>query len=664
LGAVLALAFLLYVWRIGADGYWGNPFYAAAVKAMAHDPKAFLFGGYDAAGVLSIDKPAIPLWPQAILVAVFGYHSWALLLPQVIEGVLTVFVLHRAVRRWAGSNAALLAATVLALTPITVAINRDNNPDTLLMLLLVSAAYALIRGIGDGLTPAARTRWLLLAAFGIGCGFNAKMMQAWTVVPGFALAWLVHTAVPLRRRVLDLLGGGVVLAASSLWWVVLTSVWPQPKPFMGGSASGSAWNLIVGYNGLGRIFANNDTTGSTGESAKLLTGLLGEIFGGAPGPFRLFAPILGGQISWLLPAAVLLLVAVLVARFRGVAGRPAGWAMWGGWLIGVAIIFSIAKGMFHPYYTTTLAPPIAALFAAGIVTAWGWYRRRGPLGWWLPAVVAVTTVWAFVLVDRDPSWNGWLRWVVLTLGVVAVAGLVLAVRDRRLGGPALAAAVAACLVAPGVWALTTGFGPSYAFLGAGNVSAGPYVLPPYFEQFGEASAAQTRTALSHLAGPKFSNVSLNDRQQKLLGYVAAGNHSPIDLGVEGGAVWAGRYVVSSEMTVVAFGGYEAKDPVPTPAELASWVRDGRIRYILSSSRTVQGIPQPDPFAGGPAPTGDALKATRTVFAPLGGAAELSRIQWVQANCTEVPPATYGVTAEADITASKAGFNTLYDCRPA
>ncbi|WP_251829018.1 glycosyltransferase family 39 protein [Streptomyces sp. ATCC 21386] len=278
LGAILVLAAVLYGWALGSLG-WANSYYSAAVKSMGTSWTNFLFGSFDPAGVITVDKPPAALWPQVISSKIFGLHGWALVLPQMIEGVAAVLVLHRTVRRWAGEGAALVAALVLTLTPITVAINRDNNPDTLLVLLLVSAAYALTRALqAEGRTA---TWWLCASGFLIGCGFLTKMLAAWMVIPAFTLAWLVGGSGPWIPRVRRLLGAGAILAASSLWWVAMVALWPGDRPYIGGSKDGSAWDLVVGYNGLGRVFGSSD-----GMSQSM--GGFGGGFGGASGLGRLF----------------------------------------------------------------------------------------------------------------------------------------------------------------------------------------------------------------------------------------------------------------------------------------------------------------------------------------------------------------------------------------
>ncbi|MDX6237943.1 MAG: hypothetical protein QOG10_2758, partial [Kribbellaceae bacterium] len=381
--AICLLAGLLYAWKIGA-GQMGNTYYSAAVKSMTESFSNFLFGSFDPYGVVTVDKPPMALWPQAISVLIFGFHGWSLLLPEVLEGVAAVFLLHRTVRLWAGDGTALLSAFIFALTPITVAINRTNNPDTLLVLLLVAAAYAVTRSVRAA-SAGGRTRWLLWCAFFVGCGFVTKMLQAWIVVPALALAFLVGTTGPVKRRVLELLGAGGVLVVSSFWWVALHDWWPGSKPYAGGSTDGTAWDLIVGYNGFGRVSGQGQTGGMiTVQGGKTTTGS----FGGEPGLFRMFNELVGGQISWLLPLSLLVVAVVSAAGVRAMVrkttGDPvsrAGWFLWGGWLLVTALVFSFARGIMHPYYTTAMAPAIAALCAAGLALLWRWYLDRDSAAW-------------------------------------------------------------------------------------------------------------------------------------------------------------------------------------------------------------------------------------------------------------------------------------------
>ncbi|MEV4258154.1 glycosyltransferase family 39 protein [Spirillospora sp. NPDC049652] len=470
LWAILALATVLYAWGLTRSGD-ANTYYSAAVRSGTQSWKAFFFGSLDAGSFITVDKPPMALWVMGLFARVIGFGSWSLLLPQVIEGVAAVALLYATVRRAFGPAAGLLAAGVLALTPITVAINRDNNPDTLLVLLLVAAAWATMRAIGDG-----RLRWLALAAFFVGCGFNTKMLQAFVALPALALAYLLFGPPKVGRRVLQLLAAGAVLVVSAGWWMAVVDLIPASKrPYIGGSTDGTVWDLVVGYNGLGRVFGQdgNGPGGGRGgagreafgEFAQRAGGAVqnrppggGGMFGGQSGIGRMFGAELGGQISWLLPFAAIALVAGLVLVWR----RPrtdlvrAALVLWGAWLAVHFVVFSFSEGTFHPYYTTAMAPAIAALAGGGTVLLCGAYRRSAR--WvWVPAVaVAATGAWAFVLLNRTPGWHPVLRWLVLAGTVLAVANLVAGRLVRRAGMPftlaGLALAVVAGLAGPGAYA--------------------------------------------------------------------------------------------------------------------------------------------------------------------------------------------------------------------
>ncbi|WP_232836972.1 ArnT family glycosyltransferase [Lentzea terrae] len=642
----------LYVWAIGA-GQIGNAYYSAAAKSMSTSFTNFLFGSFDPAGVVTVDKPPMALWPQAIAVSVFGFHGWAVLLPQVIEGVAAVFLLHRTVRLWADEKVALLAALILALTPITVAINRDNNPDTLLVLLLVAAAYASTRSVQSA-EGRARTRWLLWCAFFIGCGFLTKMLQAWIVVPGFALAYLVGSGAPVRRRVLDLLAAGGVLVASSFWWVGLHAFWPGSKPYIGGSTDGGAWDLIIGYNGLGRVFggSGNRGGGSSGQvigqmppgqvpSGQVPTGQGpmefggpggGAMFGGQPGITRMFDASVGGQISWLLPLCLLILVAVSVAGVlrwrRKVPGNPAeraGWFMWGGWLLVTAAVFSFAQGIFHPYYTTMLAPAVAAISAAGLVMFW---RARSFVRFLLPLGIAITAAWAFVLVSRDTAFHGWTRWAVL--GLAAVAIVVLLVGLRRAG---LVAGLVAMLLVPAVWSTAVA-----ASAGSGGVmpAAGPAVRggggfeifadgqqPPNGMQPPNGQTPQRGNRGQMMGGPGGGRAELTDEQKRILAYAEEhGNGAEITLAIAGSAQAASPYIMSTDEVVIGMGGFSGSDNAPSVEQLQQWVSEGKLKFVLSG--------------------GDR--------GPGGGRNDHGRQAWIQQHCSTVDPSAYG-----------GGTQTLMEC---
>jgi 4-amino-4-deoxy-L-arabinose transferase-like glycosyltransferase len=423
---VLLLTAILYTAGLNRNG-WANDFYSAAVQAGATSWKAFFFGSFDSSNFITVDKTPAALWVMELSVRVFGLNSWSVLLPQAAEGVAAVGILYAAVRRWAGPAAGLIAAAALACTPVATLMFRFNNPDALLVLLMTAAAYAMVRAIESG-----RTRWLVLAGALLGFGFLAKMLQAFLVLPGFALVYLVAGPPRLLRRCVQLLAGGAALLAAAGWWVAIVMLTPAAdRPYVGGSTNNSVLQLALGYNGLGRLDGNE--TGSVGPGA----GHGGSAaFSGVAGLTRLFAADMGGQISWLLPAALISLAGLLWLTWR----RPrtdrlrAAALLWGGWLLMTGLVFSYMNGIIHPYYTVALAPAIAALAGLGAVTAW---RARAALGvrLALAVTVLVTAWWAYSLLDRSASWLPWLRVLVVACGLAAAAVLI---AEHWVGDPARA----------------------------------------------------------------------------------------------------------------------------------------------------------------------------------------------------------------------------------
>jgi 4-amino-4-deoxy-L-arabinose transferase-like glycosyltransferase len=458
---LLAITVIAYVWDLSSSGY-ANSFYAAAVQAGTRSWKAFFFGSIDASNFITVDKPPASLWVMELSGRLFGFSTLSMLVPQVLEGLVAVALLHGAVKRWFGAGAGLLAGGLLAVTPVAALMFRFNNPDALLVCLLVAGAYCLTRAL-----EGASTRWVVAVGVMIGFAFLAKMMQAFLVLPAFTLVYLVAAPTHLRRRLAQLLAGAGAITISAGWWVAIVALWPAgSRPMIDGSSDNSIINLILGYNGLGRIF------GSSGGGAA--GGGAGGSFSGAAGPLRLFNDLMGGQASWLLPAAAMVLVVGLVITWRAprTDRSRAALLLWGGWLVVTAAVFSFSTGIIHTYYTVALAPAIAALVAIGSVSVWR--RRNTATGRFaLGVAVAVTAAWSWVLLHRASSWLPWLSWLVVSGAVLTIAGLVLATRTHAVGRRVWAAvatgAVIACLVGPVAYAGQT---VSTAHTGS-TPSAGP-----------------------------------------------------------------------------------------------------------------------------------------------------------------------------------------------
>ncbi|MFI6329964.1 ArnT family glycosyltransferase [Micromonospora chersina] len=477
-GLLLATA-LLYLWGLGASG-WGNAFYSAAVQAGSESGKAFFYGSSDAANSITVDKTPASLWLMGLSVRVFGLSSWSILVPQALLGVASVGVLYAAVRRWYGPVAGLLAGAVLAVTPVATLMFRFNNPDALLVFLLVAAAYATVRAV-----ETASTRWIALTGALVGLGFLTKMLQAFLVIPVFAGVYLLAAPTGFWRRIRQLLLSGLAVVVAAGWWVAVVELVPaSARPYIGGSQHNSILELTLGYNGLGRI--TGDEEGSVGGAGRMGGGGGGP-FSGQTGLLRMFDTEVGGQISWLLPAALILLVAGLwlAGRAARTDRTRAGLLLWGGWLLVTGLIFSFMSGIFHAYYTVALAPAVGALVGIGATVLWRARttpavsgapapgRRRGFAATVILAgTLAVTAWWSWHLLGRSADWHPWLRTAVLVVGLATAGLLLLADRlPRRVAPVLLALGAAVALAGPVAYSLQTA-----ATAHTGSIpSAGPFV---------------------------------------------------------------------------------------------------------------------------------------------------------------------------------------------
>lgn len=442
LAAIACVAGLSYAWAMNREPL--EPYYAAAVRGMSTSWHNFAFGAFDAAGTVTLDKLPGAFWVQALSARLLGVHPWTLVLPQVVEGVLTVLVLYRAVRRLAGPAAGLTAALVLAASPAVVALNRGNISDSLMILLVVLAADAVAAGVRDG------RQWrLVVAGIWVGLAFQAKMIEAWLVLPALGLAYLVAAPVSLPRRVRHVLVGGVTAGVVSLLWMLAVTIVPaNARPYVDGSRSGSLFEQVFVYNGFGRIGEQSPLQTLVGQGLALLHP------GAPPGWDRLLTGDLGRDAGWLLPLALgIAIIGILTRRNRPRTDAiRAGYLLWGTWTVTLCVAFSLTSTI-NSYYTAALAPAVAAVCGTGLVDAWA---QRDSAGSRVLAAVGVagTALYAGTLLGSSgPTVPGWLLPALAVVAAVAVALLLVsAVRraDEPLLRAGLGAAVPAVLLVPAV----------------------------------------------------------------------------------------------------------------------------------------------------------------------------------------------------------------------
>jgi 4-amino-4-deoxy-L-arabinose transferase-like glycosyltransferase len=722
LWAVLILAGFTYAWDLSRNGD-ANAFYAAAVLSGTESWKAFFYGSLDSASFITVDKPPFAFWAMGISARIFGFNSWSLLLPQAAEGVAAVAVVYAAVRRSVagltgerGAQAAgLIAALAMTLTPINAAIDRDDNPDTMLTLLLALGAWALL----ESLRSRRPVLMLSLSGLAFGLAFNTKMLEGFIALPALPLVYLIAADGRLLKRIGRMLPAAAVLAVVSLSWMTIVDLIPKSsRPFVGSSANDTVWNLAVGYNGFGRVLGNSrgggftgatrtatdhlttggtdaagtlgahaaGTAGTADAAARGFAGGLGGA-GDAAGIGRMFGTTLGGQISWLLPFAILAAVAlvILIGRRSRTDLARASVMLWAAWLILEFVVLSFQQGTQHPYYVSAMSPAIAALVGIGTVALFQAGRRSVRWRWVLPALVAITGGWAFVLLRRTPSWNAWLPWVVAAATIVTVVVLLAGWPRRSLLVLAGIAGFVAILAGPAAYAAT----PLSAAIEGNNPLAGPasgagggFGLPAGARAFTDAGRAGGGNGtgggalgggadtgrLDRGDGADFTGLGAGGAagglaagglaagglaaggrggavSKELLAYLEAHRDGATWLAaVSGSSTAAGMILETGGLPFMAMGGFTSSDPAPTLSQLRQYIAQGQLHYVLAGG------------GGGFGGRGGGTSATSQVDS------------YVKSTCTVVSPSAYGASASTSstgtagsTTGTTAASEDLYRC---
>ncbi len=560
LWALLGVTAFLYLWDLSASGY-ANQFYAASVQAGTQSWKALLFGSLDPGNAITVDKPPAAMWVMGLSARLFGFGTWAMLAPQAMMGVGSVALLYGVVRRASGPTAGLLAGALLALTPVAALMFRYNDPDALLVLLLVAAGYCTVRAL-DGSSG----RWLALAGTAMGFALLTNMMEAFVVLPAIGLVVLAAAPGSLGTRIRNLLIGVATTIVSAGWFVALVAIWPaDARPYIGGSTDNSLLQLALAYNGVGRVLGGdgNHSFGSRPGGSPM--------FGGAPGMTRMFGMAVGSEISWLLPAALIGLIAMLwFTRFAPRTSRMrASLLFWGVWMLVSGLVFSYVQGTMHPYYTLAMAPAVAAVTA--ITTRELWRARQFASSRAALALMLVTTAgWDFVLLGRTPDWLPWLRWTML-LGAIVVAWVLL-VWGQRVGRGIVVLCATGLLFGLGGTAAYTAH--AVAVYHGGSIPIPGTQHPPGADEGHHGRRAGDNRALAALlvgADNRWAAATVGSRTTESL-------------------------ELSTGKSVMAIGGFGGKDNSPTLAQFQHYVADRQIHYFIRDDSDGPGTNHRDPSA--------------------------------------------------------------------
>ncbi len=668
--SVVVAAGALYAWRLSENGY-GNIYYAAAVRSMTVSWSNFFFGAFDPGGYITVDKPPAFLWVGALSARIFGYSSWSILLPSAVAGAASVGLLWAIVRKHFGLLAATVAAVALALSPIAAAVNRLNLPEPFMILALVGAAAAVLQSVESRRWWA----WVVLAGFLVGVAFNIKMMAAWIPGPALALALVVSAREVSWRAARDVIArlavlGAVTLAVSASWMVVV-DVWPaDARPYVGGSTDNTVLDLALGYNGFGRVDGESQGPGGRapnagpnqqpppdgvdgGDGAQQAPGGLpvppagalpggagdgggaaaggfrgaGGIVAGVPGLWRMFDDANGGQIGWLLPFAIGSGVFALWWWRRDPARRAFA-TLFLGWVVLYGAVFSYAQGIFHSYYTSAMAPGVAALTGMGALAMTEAVRRDRR---WLVGLagLAAITLWAqLTIADRTPDFYGWVR-PITVVTVVAGLGLCGLLALRRLPIAAGVATVAGgLLLLPAAWTVSA----------AANTS-----LNTTLPQAGPQQGASGRT---------FGSDAFDNGTAQIAAWLEANSDedAPWQL-VVSNSQNGSRLIAEYGISVMSIGGFSGSDNTTTVDEFADLVSSGSVRYILVGQIGVVGADGGGIPGDGPAADGGFRDGGMAGPGGGQGSAAAQVMAAVQETCTTVtdpdlPPAYQG---------------SLYDC---
>jgi len=539
IGTVLVLAAVLRLWRLEANGF-GTEYYAAGVRSALQGGALLFYNSFDPAGFISLDKPPVAFWIQAAFAKVLGFSGWAIHLPQALAGVASVALLYRLVRRPFGIAAATIAALLLALMPVAVAIDRSNNTDSWLVFLLLLAAWAALRGRGGS---------LVLAMALLGVAFNVKMLAALVCGPALLAGWWWAGTLNLRRRLEWMAAAGLTLAAVSLSWSLAFDLTPRAnRPYAGSTADNSMLELVVVHNGLERFVHSRPERPRPVEAQQAAY----EAYDSVPvGPLRLVAPQLAAQFAWLLPLA---LIGLFLVRHRD--RIDASLVLWGVWLFTYGIVFSAAGGIFHVYYLSALAPPVAALGGLGAVRLW----RHGP--GWLAAGLALCAAWQIYLTGESLGWMS--PWLAPPTVAIMVAILAL-VRDKR--PPAVVGGLA-LLVLPTAWALSAIFSP-------GNLTLPSASLARWLGLDDGRGPVLSRNYTALSSDPKLQEFLLAHRGEArfIVAAPTTGLVAPV--------------IVRTGQPAMAFGGFFGNEPILPLDAFAEKVKRGEVRYVLlrTGSRT-------------------------------------------------------------------------------
>ncbi len=557
---IVAMAALSYVWGLDANG-WANAYYSAAVQAGQHDFVALFFGSADWGNSITVDKPPLSLWVIGLSVRLFGLNPWAILLPQAAMTIASTLLIYRLGRLHLPASSALLSTAVFASTPITVLLARYNNPDPLMVLLMLSAFYAGIRATESG-----RSRLLYLAACLLAMGFLAKQLQAFLVLPAIILVFLAYSSFAWRKRLVTLLLAGLILVAGSLAWPLAVDLTPPAsRPYIGGTATNSMIELTLGYNGLDRVLKQEED-----PSLALMPEEMRGIDSDA-GFFRLFNANYGQESGWLLIPSLLACVAITVQLLRGRYRRSKSIFAAGAvsWMLTTYFVLSFMGSSFHSYYTASLAAPLALCLGLGGELLFASGRTLlSRLG--IGLAVVTSCIFSHAMWQMSGQYVAWLGQVLLYAGLVSAAAIMLPAPRKWIAQAASWLAIGSLLVGPIYCSvITLGVPQGGSNPLSGGVVSNPTSLSRFLQGVKVRDPAwATGLAIGNSPPPGVAEVLRTADPECTW---AAATYP---------AQTAARFQLEVGRPIMPIGGFAAQDPSPTLEQFQHQVLSGRLCYLV------------------------------------------------------------------------------------
>lgn len=610
---ILILSFILNRANLKIQGY-GNEYYAAGIKSMLTSFKNFFFLSFDPSGFVSLNKPPIGLWIQGIFGKIFGVSGFALILPEALAGTLCVFILYILIKRYFGFITGIMAALILAITPIYVAVSRTNDFQTILILFMLLSIMPAIKAAKTG-----NIKYLIVSVIIVGIAFNINRLESFIIIPAIYLTYIFSESegekrvieryvcgitfitqerekVSLKAKIKCLILATIVLLVVSLSWSFLVDLVPiNARPYVGDSTTNSEIELVLNqHNQVSNKINSNINLNYDGDNTLSYNTLNENEFiknynewntihkdnKTQFGIFRLFQDNnLSDQIAWFLPLAIISLIVSIINRRKIIALKSTKNIIimfFSIWFVTEFLYFSFVYS--NIYDLATLAVPTAALCGIGIKKMIQSYRKNKSM--WLSLSLGLTIIVQYIIVIyyRENLSYLLIHLFYLDLGISIIAVFTLfKIRNKKftnnnLKNGLIVISIIGCLIIPLIGSSASlVYKTDGIFKGAGLQlfeSKTQQNVNNYMKNYGvEFGGSEDLSKFIN-----FLNENKGENQEYLLVTPSA-------------SVYAQNIILDTGDKVMALGGRTGNDDILTLFAFKQLVREGKVKYVLVGNET-------------------------------------------------------------------------------